>query len=364
MSKDVKSLREYEETLCKQYKLFIDYIGDSMREVNKSLATLKRQADLDAWTLFGIVCIKSLTGLLETKSHFNFTSDVIQIVVQQLTHKNKEIYSLAVASVRKLYREDKTLQLSLDITQKVTKLLKQKSFGVRPDVLNVFLSLRLREIQLIEEDQKKKMSFKDRQKMSRQDRKRNKEKAQLSHDLEESELKDKLKAKNTVQTRILEQIFLVYFNILKKAPNFKLIPCVLEGLSKFAHLINLEFFDDIIKIMHEMIESDKLSFRSKLHCIKTVFVVLSGRGEALMIDPMRFYNSLYNIILRLDVAGDLDNTVILAECIDMMFFKRRKSIPSARLLAFVKRLSAMTIQMDAVSAAIVLDLIRKLCSVS
>lgn len=360
----MKSLREYEETLCKQYKFYIDYVGDSMREVNKSLATLKRQQDLDAWTVFGIVCIKSLTGLLETKSHFNFTSDVIQIIVHQLTHKNKDIFSLAVASIRKLYREDKTLQLSLDITQKVTKLLKQRSFGVRVEVLNIFLSLRLREIQLIEEDKKKKMSFKERQRMSRQDRKKNKEKAQLSHDLEELELKDKLKAKNTVQTRILEQIFLVYFNILKKAPNFKLIPCVLEGLSKFAHLINLEFFDDIIKIMHEMIESDKLSFRSKLHCIKTVFVVLSGRGEALTIDPMRFYNSLYNIILRLDVAGDLDNTVILAECIDMMFFKRRKSIPSARLLAFVKRLSAMTIQMDAVSAAIVLDLIRKLCSVS
>ena len=134
--------------------------------------------------------------------------------------------------------------------------------------------------------------------------------------------------------------------------------------NRFAHLINLEFFDDIIKIMHEMIEADRLSFRSKLHCIKTVFVVLSGRGEALTVDPMRFYGSLYNILLRLDVAADLDSTVVLAECIDMMFFKRRKSVPSARLLAFIKRLSTAAIHMDATSAAIVLDLIRKLCSVS
>ena len=49
---------------------------------------------------------------------------------------------------------------------------------------------------------------------------------------------------------------MVYFKILKKAPNLKLIPSVLEGLSKFAHLINLDFFDDLVKIMHQMIESD------------------------------------------------------------------------------------------------------------
>ena len=36
----------------------------------------------------------------------------------------------------------------------------------------------------------------------------------------------------------------------------KLIPSVLEGLAKFAHLINLDFFDDLIKIMHRMIESE------------------------------------------------------------------------------------------------------------
>lgn len=62
----------------------------------------------------------------------------------------------------------------------------------------------------------------------------------------------------------------------------------------------MDFFDDLIKIMHQMIESDRLTFKSKLHCIKTVFVVLSGQGSALTIDPLRFYNSLYSIILKLD----------------------------------------------------------------
>lgn len=109
-----------------------------------------------------------------------------------------------------------------------------------------------------------------------------------------------------------------------------------------------------------MIESDRLTFRSKLHCIKTVFIVLSGQGESLSIDPIKFYASLYNIILQLNVTGDLDNTNLLSDCIDMMFFKRRKQIPTSRLLAFIKRLTIMSTQLEPASAAIVLNIVQKL----
>jgi nucleolar complex protein 3 len=170
VGKDVKTLREYEETLCRQYKLYIDYISDSIKEMNKHMRERDRTTR-ESWKHYGIVCIGCLSSLLETKSHFNFTPDIIEIITQQLTHKVPEIAKLAGDSVRKLYREDKTLQLSLDITQKVTKLLKQRSYGVRSEVLDIFLALRLKEIVLVEENEKKKMSHKEKQQMSRNDRK-------------------------------------------------------------------------------------------------------------------------------------------------------------------------------------------------
>jgi nucleolar complex protein 3 len=171
-----------------------------------------------------------------------------------------------------------------------------------------------------------------------------------------------LKAK--LQARILEQIFLVYFNILKKTPNFRLIPCVLEGLSKFAHLINLEFFEDIIKIMHQLIESNTLTFKSQLHCIKTIFIVLSGQGEALTIDPLKFYSTLYNILLKFDATGDFENTLLLADCINMMFFKRVKQVPTSRLLSFIKRLSTVALQLEPASCSLIIHLLRKLINVN
>ena len=59
-----------------------------------------------------------------------------------------------------------------------------------------------------------------------------KEKEQLENELQEKSITDRLKIKSNLQTKILEQIFMIYFNILKKNPNFKLMPSVLEGLAK------------------------------------------------------------------------------------------------------------------------------------
>ncbi|CAF0732006.1 unnamed protein product [Brachionus calyciflorus] len=370
IGKDVQELKEFEETLLKQYKLFLDYLNDSIKGVYKSLyksdsEKLTKQTE-ETVRSFGLICVRSACQLLEKLNHFNYTNDLIEIVATQLTSKISEISKISSETIRNIFAMDKTLHLSLEVTQKITKILKQKSFGVRPDTLDIFLSLKLREIKVIEDDEKsKKIKHKDKMaKYSRTDRKKLKEKEQLAAELEEKKLSDRLKEKSRLQARILEQIFMIYFRILKKSPNFKLFPSVLEGLSKFAHLINLDFFEDLLKLMHEMIESDKLNFRSKLHCIKTIFIVLSGQGEALTIDPMKFYTSLYNILLQLSAASDLDNIYLLADCIDMMFLRRRKQIPTARLLAFIKRLTIVSLQLEPTGAAVILNILRKLIGIN
>lgn len=57
--------------------------------------------------------------------------------------------------------------------QKISKLLRQKSFGVRSQVLDVFLDLNLSEINVLDDKQKnKKMKHKDKmRRLSRTERK-------------------------------------------------------------------------------------------------------------------------------------------------------------------------------------------------
>jgi hypothetical protein len=73
--------------------------------------------------------------------------------------------------------------------------LKQRSYGVKPEVMNTFLALNLKEIKIIEEDNKK-MSHKEKMKLSRSERKNLKEKEKIDKDLGQQKLEDKLKTKS------------------------------------------------------------------------------------------------------------------------------------------------------------------------
>ena len=49
--------------------------------------------------------------------------------------------------------------------------MKQKSYGIRPEVLDVFLSLKLKEIHIVDDEKNKQLTHKEKMKLSRNDRK-------------------------------------------------------------------------------------------------------------------------------------------------------------------------------------------------
>lgn len=121
------------------------------------------------------------------------------------------------------------------------------------------------------------------------------------------------------------------------------MPAVLEGLAEFAHLINVEFFDDLLVVLHSLIASGDLSYRESLHCVLTAFHILSGQGDVLNIDPLKFYSHLYRTLFRLHAGATNDDMVIVLQCLDVMLTKRRKQVSQQRALAFIKRLSTLAL---------------------
>lgn len=127
------------------------------------------------------------------------------------------------------------------------------------------------------------------------------------------------KTKEEHMTEIMKLVFLIYFRILKTAPRSNLLSITLEGLAKwvairflkpagklfmnfwfvrrFAHCINLEYFQDLVNVLDHLLEKEPLNVREQLYCVKTVFIILSGQGDVLNIDPLHFYSHLYRIML-------------------------------------------------------------------
>lgn len=75
-----------------------------------------------------------------------------------------------------------------------------------------------------------------------------------------------------------------------------LLPAALQGISRFAHLVSIDFFKDLMKVLKELIvresagadevavpsQSHAVSrgndMRLRLQCIVTAFELLSGQG--------------------------------------------------------------------------------------
>uniref|UniRef100_UPI003AAA7C68 nucleolar complex protein 3 homolog n=1 Tax=Centroberyx gerrardi TaxID=166262 RepID=UPI003AAA7C68 len=123
----------------------------------------------------------------------------------------------------------------------------------------------------------------------------------------------------------------------------RLPAAVLEGLANFAHLINLEFFDDLLNVLQNLIQSGDLTNRESLHCIQTAFNILSGQGDVLNIDPLKFYSHLYKTLLRLHAGAPNGDIIIVLRCLDVMLTRRRKQVSLQRAMAFVKRLSTLSL---------------------
>ncbi len=89
------------------------------------------------------------------------------------------------------------------------------------------------------------------------------------------------------QTETLKNLFVLYFSILKQGRSL-LLPPALEGIAHFAHLINLDFFRDLLGLLRRIVtedgdDSDETGVgervRIRLLAIVTAFNLLSGQGE-------------------------------------------------------------------------------------
>jgi nucleolar complex protein 3 len=91
-------------------------------------------------------------------------------------------------------------------------------------------------------------------------------------------------------------LFVLYFRVLKHPRSTPLLPAALRGISKFAHLINIDFFKDLMQVLKDLIlreapdtsDSDPERFgvdattdiQYRLLCIVTAFELLSGQGSS------------------------------------------------------------------------------------
>lgn len=315
VSKEIKINRNFEQSLLSSYQLFLQRVEKIVKNSLKKDSSDKGLA---------IVGMRTFCELLLSVPHFNFSLNIMTSVVNRMSLKSpNEIGMNCCETITKLFKEDKTSEFSLEVVKLIFKICKVKDFNIPSRIIQTFLSLRLREELVIETEEeilkkenednrkKRKLNQKLQQHKTRKQRKIEKEQKTIDIQIKTAEMsydKDNIK-KN--QTETLKYIFMIYFRVLKrKGIDTELMSFTLEGLAKYSHLINVEFFADLLNILKLIskelnekyingVETERDN-RNSFHCIIAAFQLMNGQpGDYLKLDLQDFYISMYNQLLKL-----------------------------------------------------------------
>ncbi|EIW85217.1 nucleolar complex-associated protein 3 [Coniophora puteana RWD-64-598 SS2] len=325
VSQMVARTREWEQGLVTVYQSYLKLLETELKAKN----------DLSE------VALRCMCTLAEQVTHFNFRVNLLKSIISQLSKKSWNASSdLCLNTLISIFRDDLTGTPSLEIVQLLNRMITERGYNVHPEVLTCLLHLRLKtELSVRASDSKvdkaeggetraKKPKPGSRGKkagiengyLSKKAKKALREKKEISRELREAEAEVDREERATTQTETLKLLFVLYFRILKNPRPTRLLPSALRGIAKFAHLINVDFFRDLLQVLRGLIERDSSdddesgapgtdlvnSIQHRLLCIMTAFELLSGQGEALNLDLSEFVNHLYAIIPAVSLLPDID----------------------------------------------------------
>ncbi|KAK3942956.1 nucleolar complex-associated protein-domain-containing protein [Diplogelasinospora grovesii] len=415
LSKDVKRLRTYEQALVSGYH---GYIKSLAHHATSPAA----RGDRPGQSIANIALTCACT-LLNAVPHFNFRGDLLRILVRKLsTRKIDADFAKCRQAIETLYQEDEEGRPSMEATSLLTKMMKAKEYRVDESVLNLFLHLRL----LSEFHGKASQDKVNRPDAAQPNGKKGQQKKEFRTKKERKLMKEQKAAekvmaaadatvsheeRDQMQSETLKMVFATYFRVLKqRSPH--LMGAVLEGLAKYAHLINQDFFGDLLEALKDLInysekdeeedkgeeedDDDKINVvrdtsREALLCTVTAFALLAGQDAHnaradLHLDLSFFITNLYRSLLALSVNPDVElgakslhasdpddvnggkkfkvnvqtTTVLLLRCLHGILLPpwNIRQVPPLRLAAFAKQLMTSSLHMPEKSTQAVLTLLQ------
>ncbi|VDK86553.1 unnamed protein product [Litomosoides sigmodontis] len=360
LKKETRKLYDFEQTLLRYYLKYLKHLENYA-------SRLLRTSEQSNSCLLPISCLKCLSRVLLSAPHFNYASNIVSFMVRITTSKSKDAIDTCCSTLSELFRNDLNFRISATTAKYIASIVSQKKGNIPPSLIATFLNLKVKEVNKGEKNKGKNRLLNKKRLLNKEKKSKSKERftkqlKKLEADLKETEAAESISTKLSFATETMNHVFGTYFRVIKRLPTTNLLEPVLEGLAKFAHLINIEFFDDMISALSSLINQQHLRLVESLRCIYTSFVMLSGEGIALNIDPSRFYWSMYRLLPALAFEKQQDalaNTLsLMLRTLDLMINFRRKQVPVCRVAAYIKRLLAVAFFMPSSETAAILLCIR------
>ena len=400
VSKDVQRNREYERGLLGAYQAYLKHLETVCRRARLVAPPpghkgwgkqAQRQAQKQKQGQEGaVVAARCLCELLAALPHFNFTTNVLAAVVRLGLGPDPAIRAEAAAAVRRLLGRDRQGEVSLAAAKLVAKEVGNRRLQAPDEVVRALQALRLRVtedegeelLRRARQDRRRGGKGGGRQQQQEEDEEEEEQggaggeegaegegriRSDILAGLKEAEARADPALRARCQAEALQEVTLLYFRVLKhkpeKAPrpSQSLLPAALEGLSKVAHLINLDTVLDLMDVLKELLDPERrLPLHASLHAVLTALRTLQGPGRELKVDDKAFIAFLYQQLRRVRadmVAAAAPPTEhgegsssshpvlpLLATCLRAALVERRE-YSVARVAAFYKQLAVLALHL-------------------
>lgn len=295
--------------------------------------------------------VQCMCDVIVAHPYFNYSLNIGQILVTLLNSDVPSVRKCVYDCFVIIFKTDNRFDLSQHIVRNINQIIKKNGGNVHTETISCLKYLpiigcdidaelaREKKLQKLETHKSRIIN------LSKKERKRKKKLNELENELFETRADENKLTVTKKKTDLTKLVFTILFRVLKVTPVSTLLSAALETLSKFAHAINLDFFSDLFEILNSLLNSRKLGYREELHCIQTVFIVLKGQGEIMNIDPVRFYSHFYKNLLTVHCGINHEDFHSILTTLENVLSNRRNNITYNRYLAFLKRLSLMSLQL-------------------
>ncbi|MES1902106.1 MAG: Nucleolar complex protein 3 [Paramarteilia canceri] len=312
MKQNTKQLLKSEQNIIQAYQIFINSIFEA---INRT----KKNKDLK----YNQFLISTICKLLSKNFTFNLHSKLLKFILMKLCSRSKIDKTEILDTLKDALYDDTLYFNTLEILKNISKIVKQRKYEIDPIVLELIFDININEVS--KSLQRKDENMPDIKKpinsqMSKKKFKQAKKLSKIQKELAVSDARIDFKTKAKNCQLVIEQAFFIFFSTIKFSSNLNLSMLSFKGLGLYSHLLNLDFFNDIMHCFKDFLNAPHKA-EHHYQCLNSLFLMLIQFDSSIIIDLDFYYKKLFTCLTLVDL-NDEKNSDILDEIITNAFLKR------------------------------------------
>lgn len=250
--KEVYQVQKLEHEVLVQYEHFLQL-----------LRRLQRKPHPEQQALGSRLCAR----LVPRASEFNHADKLLSLAVTFANAKSTRVARPALTALAELLDGQMVSDATECIVSALLDIVRKQHYAMNPKLLNLLLHIRVAMVDMHRRDLTEEVAKNKRLK---------KEDKELARQLQKSKARRDRAEIVVKQSRILHRVFVIYLRVLEASKSCsqqhqtRILAPALEGLVKFAPLVNVELHQQLITALKDLVNDEATSVTTKLHALVSV----------------------------------------------------------------------------------------------